>query len=523
MPLRHSVGRFKRLTPLAVGLILTLHLAAATTAEEVIVQNDSVGDFDDVVIVGDFIPQEEAAAWLTSPCDGAIVAVQVLWLSIDPGAPPSLEENLWIRESGSFPTPGPTLLQLEGPVMVPGFLNEFRYLDEAKQFPINVPVSSAETFVVSLEFANPTDIVNGTPSVVRDIDGCQPGRNALFAIPGNWLNFCIFLQGDLVIRAVVDCADATGACCLDSGDCIDGVSAAQCAAQGGDYQGDGTDCESVNCVQACCLPTGQCADVTVEFCIAGSGVPQGAGSDCGSTDCPLTGACCLDSGDCIDAVTSDECIAQGGAYQGDNTDCESTTCRQACCLPEGCADVTVDFCTQSDGEPQGAGTECDSTNCFPIGACCLPDGSCAPDVLENDCQAQGGIFQGDGVLCSEVQCPEPVGACCVGENCKVMTERICDIFNNSEWAGPGTDCGDRNQNDIPDACEPCGDPSQDADRDCDVDLTDYQAFGACATGPFTPYTDPDCACFDGDGDGDIDLIDWGFFQIAFTGEGPGCP
>lgn len=445
IPLRHSVGRFKRLTPLAVGLILTLHLAAATTAEEVTVQNDSVGDFDNAVIVGDFIPREEAAAWLTSPCDGTIVAVQVLWLSIDPGALPSLEENLWIRESGSFPTPGATLLQLEGPVMTPGFLNEFRYLDEAQQIPISVPVSSAETFVVSLEFANPTDILNGTPSVVRDIDGCQPGRNALFAIPGNWLNFCIFLQGDLVIRAVVDCADATGACCLDSGECIDGV-------------------------------------------------------------------------------TSDECTAQGGHYEGDNTDCDSTTCRQACCLPTFCDDVTVDFCLGAGGDPQGAGSECESTNCFPIGACCMPDGTCEPDRSPEDCEAQGGTFQGDGVLCSDIECPEPFGACCVGENCKVMTKTRCDNFPNSTWGGPGTDCEDTNGNGVPDACEQCSNP-HDPDADCDVDLSDYSAFLECRTGPSVPWTDPQCGCFDGDGDGDIDLIDWGFFQVAFTGPGPGpgCP
>ncbi len=45
------------------------------------------------------------------------------------------------------------------------------------------------------------------------------------------------------------CAHAAicGACCLRNGDCVDGVSAADCAAEGGDYQENGSDCDRVDC------------------------------------------------------------------------------------------------------------------------------------------------------------------------------------------------------------------------------------------------------------------------------------
>ena len=78
--------------------------------------------------------------------------------------------------------------------MTPGYWNEFRYTDEAQTLPLEVPVSAGQQFYVCLEFYNPTDVGSGGPSVVRDINGCQAGRNVLFAIPGGWMNFCLFLR-----------------------------------------------------------------------------------------------------------------------------------------------------------------------------------------------------------------------------------------------------------------------------------------------------------------------------------------
>ena len=72
----------------AAGIIVA---AAATTvtAQEVTVQNDS---FDTMgTPVGDFVPGEHAGVRLTSPCDGAIVGVQIAWQGTEPGQLPSLD------------------------------------------------------------------------------------------------------------------------------------------------------------------------------------------------------------------------------------------------------------------------------------------------------------------------------------------------------------------------------------------------------------------------------------------------
>ncbi|MCH8243719.1 MAG: hypothetical protein IH897_14080, partial [Planctomycetes bacterium] len=58
-------------------------------------------------------------------------------------------------------------------------------------------------FTVTLEFmnANAQDIY--APSVVHDGNGCQPGKNVIFAIPGGWMDACAAgVTGDWVMYAV---------------------------------------------------------------------------------------------------------------------------------------------------------------------------------------------------------------------------------------------------------------------------------------------------------------------------------
>jgi uncharacterized repeat protein (TIGR01451 family) len=97
--------------------------------------------------------------------------------------------------------------EIIGPVMTDNVFNEFRFLDENNTIPLNVPVMQNETFVVAFQFANPPP---GTgPSVVRDTNGIQPARNAIFAnVAGNFQWFSassLGVNGDWAIRAVVDC------------------------------------------------------------------------------------------------------------------------------------------------------------------------------------------------------------------------------------------------------------------------------------------------------------------------------
>lgn len=189
----------------SLGLVAGLASAAPARGAEVVVQNDSLKDGDTGAIQAGFIAGESASAWLKSPCKGKIVAVQVLWMALF-GGQPSIEDSITISKAGAFPVPGSQLAFLEAPYMTPGFLNEFRYLDEAGTIPLQVAVLKDELFVVSFKFyENPSPIFG--PSVVTDVNGCQAGKNGIFAIPGGWKNACALgISGDFVIRAVVDCA-----------------------------------------------------------------------------------------------------------------------------------------------------------------------------------------------------------------------------------------------------------------------------------------------------------------------------
>jgi hypothetical protein len=53
--------------------------------------------------------------------------------------------------------------------------------------------------------------------------------------------------------------------------------------------------------------------------------------------------------------------------------------------------------------------------------------------------------------------------------------------------------------------------------DDDVDLVDFGEFQLCYTGPGGGPIESGCQCGDFDGDRDIDLVDFGAFQLAFTG------
>ena len=186
-----------------------LAIAMAASANEVTVQNDSLGDGGSGTIQAGFVAGEKAAAWLTTPCDGSIVAVQVFWQSLFGGMPFSIEDSIDIYRAGTFPTPGELAEEIGGPVLNDGVLNEYRWLDENNTIPLIVPVVADETFVVALTFAEPPDPTQG-PSVVNDEDGIEPDRNAIYAFLGaglyQWFSNTTFgVNGDWVIRAVVDC------------------------------------------------------------------------------------------------------------------------------------------------------------------------------------------------------------------------------------------------------------------------------------------------------------------------------
>lgn len=196
-------------------LALGMCLSGAAGAVEVTIKNDSLVDFGQAAIVWGFVAGEKAASWLTSPCDGNLVAAQVFWRSASGVAPISIQDSIDIYRAGTFPEPGELVLQVLGPVMNDNALNEFRYLDENNTLPISVPVIQGETVVVAFTFIE-APLANVDPTVVRDTDGFQPDRNGLYAdIGGSFAWFpasTLGVAGDWVIRAVIDCqAAATNA------------------------------------------------------------------------------------------------------------------------------------------------------------------------------------------------------------------------------------------------------------------------------------------------------------------------
>ena len=195
-----------------IGTIITTALAGPLMAAEVTVKNDNLTDFSAGVIQAGFVAGEKAATWLTSPCAGNIVALQVFWRSFSGTTGQLLGGSIDIHRAGTFPTPGPLALEVAGPLLTDGVLNEYRYIDDNSTIPISVPVIQGETFVVSYEFSeNPP--VSG-PSVVNDADGIQPNRNAIYArlAPNSFVWFdsaTLGVTGDWVVRAIVDCQTAT--------------------------------------------------------------------------------------------------------------------------------------------------------------------------------------------------------------------------------------------------------------------------------------------------------------------------
>ncbi|MEO5559571.1 MAG: hypothetical protein ABIO49_07120 [Dokdonella sp.] len=191
-----------------IWLGLVLAFAASAGANEVTVKNDSLVNNSSGNIQAGFAPGEKAASWLTSPCDGNIVAAQIFWRSLFGGATVSPEDSIDIYRAGTFPTAGTLAQDILGPQLNDGVINEFRYLDENNTIPLAVPVTQNETFVLALTFSDAPDPTQG-PSVVSDSGGIQANRNSIYALVNStyswYSNTTLGVTGDWVIRAVIDC------------------------------------------------------------------------------------------------------------------------------------------------------------------------------------------------------------------------------------------------------------------------------------------------------------------------------
>lgn len=420
--LRWSSAMNHRRHPVIAVIPLLFWLAGSPArAEEVLVRNDSVANFSEVYIFGDFIRGEQGGVVLDSPCNGNIVAIQILWLEGIPGNDPSLEEaiHIYSYNPGGFPVPGTEMERLEGPLLYPGAWNEYRYVDEAGTIPLKVPVVAGQKFYVALEFYNPTNVQGGSASLVRDVDGFKSGRNALYGnvqpFGWRWWDFNaypVFLLGDVAIRAIIDCPGATGACCHADATCTPDVEAEDCNEFG---------------------------DVWYE------------GKTCAEIDCTARGACCVASG-CARLITPTQCAQLNGTYAGHGTDCDDGVCvAGACCNPDTgqCVQAIEVICIQAGGVFQGPGTSCEPNPCPPpIGACCVGE-ICVPDQTPASCLSIQGTWQGVGTDCGP---PDPCAPrICRGDlNCDdVIDFNDINVFvlalsNWPEWQARYPDCPEQN-------------------------------------------------------------------------------
>jgi hypothetical protein len=281
-------GRLARM----VGMGCVALASAWSHAAEVTVKNDSVVNGASATICPCFVTGEEAAVWLTSPCDGDIVAIQIFWRSFLGGSADVVEQAINVYEAGAYPAPGPLKKELLAPVLTDGVLNEYRFEDENQTIPISIPVTAGEEFVVALEFFNDSPALG--PSIVFDTDGILTGKNSVFAAGQGWVSSeSLGVSGDWFIRVVIDCEESlTGACCLSSSTCVPNVDEATCVAGDGVYLGNGSDCAGSPCgllAGACCFPGGGCLELNEGQCMTALGTFEGIKSTCASGVC--TPAC----------------------------------------------------------------------------------------------------------------------------------------------------------------------------------------------------------------------------------------
>lgn len=130
--------------------------------------------------------------------------------------------------------------------------------------------------------------------------------------------------------------DWLGACCYYDGSC-QLLTKPECDADAYSFGDDswsvswskGLYCDEVVCpvLGACCLESG-CVETTLESCESEGGQYQGDGTDCDTAICPGIpwGACCFEDSSCDDGLVQSECDAAGGIFMGFGTYCAFVDC-----------------------------------------------------------------------------------------------------------------------------------------------------------------------------------------------------
>ncbi len=223
---------------------------------------------------------------------------------------------------------------------------------------------------------------------------------------------------------------------------------------GGAYQGSDTLCAGIECPIPCpdatitvdVVTDSAPEETTWELVALSSGTIVASGGPYGQPMTLFSEDICVSSTECYDFTLFDSGnngITQGGGYQ---------------VLYNGVL-VGVGFGNfGSQSSVLGIGDGC------PTGACCLFSGDCVDDLSEGQCEGLNGTYQGDGSLCSGVNCPlPPTGACCFedGSCTEALTQMECVSVQGGSWQGSDVTC----------AAAMCPQPCPDATITVDI-LTD---------------------------------------------------
>lgn len=202
----HVTSRMTTSSLFRRGIAALAVLAGATFAAgpasgaEIELRNDSLLDGGSGAVQAGFVAGEIGGA-VFSPDPSLfplqVTRVQIFWRSFFGGQPDTLGRAIKFYQGGTGNPPTPVeVFSLDGPVLADGFLNEF----DVTPFDINF---ASGPFTIGFQFDTSPTLFD--PSLVTDTDGCQAGKNVIFAIPGGWTNGCsLGISGDFVIRCFVE-------------------------------------------------------------------------------------------------------------------------------------------------------------------------------------------------------------------------------------------------------------------------------------------------------------------------------
>ena len=267
----------------------------------------------------------------------------------------------------------------------------------------------------------------------------------------------------------IDCIQVvSGACCFGDGSCIE-VNTFDCAAAGGTYQGDGTDCGTAFCPDltgACCFIDGSCIQVLEAACSTSGGIFQGSGTDCGSVICPdLTPT----NNECVDAIAltidgststgntalatpsalPSDCSSTGGTASpgvwysviGNGTRLTATTCHGGSSYDthmrvfEG-IDCSTSVCIGVNDDMGSA--LCPQSGLLSAISWCSIPGQTYYIYVSGFSTASG--FYEVGVTSDGINCADP-GACCFNDGSCIDTIAESCESAGGVFQGGGTSCG----------------------------------------------------------------------------------